>query len=129
MNPIINPIWFYICSVVDAFKQGFAAVGIIFVCTTIVLGIFGPLVIDDMHLFGKEPVDWFFHKWIKRGVPISIIALLIATAIPSEKVCYQMLVASMVTEDNIEYVGDKATDLIDYIIDKVDTAFNEEEAE
>lgn len=24
MNPIINPIWFYICSVVDAFKQGFA---------------------------------------------------------------------------------------------------------
>jgi Ca2+/Na+ antiporter len=42
------------------------------------------------------------------------------TFIPSESTMYKMLLAKNITPDNIETVQGKLTDLIDYIIEKVD---------
>ena len=38
---------------------------------------------------------------------------------PSEKACYQMIAATIVTPDNITTVGNTATDIVDYIVDSV----------
>ena len=127
MNPIVNPIWFYLCSVIDGVKSIFTNFwGVYAICTAAII-IFGALFADDGIVKVASVVE-FVKKWLKIGIPIVIISLVADAFIPSQDTCYQMLVASMVTEDNIEYVGNKATDLIDYIVDKVDTMLDEEGA-
>ena len=59
-------------------------------------------------------------------VIIGCILFILSSLIPSEKTCYQMLAASLVTKDNIEYVTETGKDLIDYIIESAETLLRNE---
>ena len=77
---------------------------------------------------------WFLEedelpKGIKRAIIIGSIVALIGGIIPSKETCYKMIVASYVTPANIESVKGEATDLIDYIIEKVDELTDNEESD
>lgn len=59
-------------------------------------------------------------KYIKKIVIAGVIVLTIGGLIPSKETCYKMVVVSYVTPANIESAKGEVTDIIDYIIDKVD---------
>jgi hypothetical protein len=60
-------------------------------------------------------------KWLKPNIIIIIVCLIITTFIPSYDTMITMLVADMITYENIELTKESAIALIDYIIEQVET--------
>lgn len=100
---IINPIWFYLVGMAATLKMVIA----IIIALVIVIAI-------------VDTLDKGFTKEVKRLYIIGSILTILFCFIPSEKTCYQMMVASLVTKDNIEYVTESGKDIVDYIIESVD---------
>ena len=59
-------------------------------------------------------------KTNKRLLVVSLSMLIVITFIPSKETCYQMMVASQVTEENIKSAEDVIKDSVDYIFEKID---------
>ena len=64
---------------------------------------------------GDKPPKWLRNILIACGIVICIGGLIL-----SKETCYKMIITSYITPSNIEAVKGEATDLIDYIVDKVD---------
>lgn len=116
---IVNPIWFYLMGVCDNLSCFLLAI-------SIVLFIFS---------FGLV-VAWFCTgdfdipenvKTIKKMFIINGIVFLLGTIIPSKETCYQMMVASLVTKENIEMTAEAGKEAVDYIIDSIDKLLDEQE--
>lgn len=123
MNPIINPLWFYLIGVGANAQILFGVIGGF---TTIVAVIVLVISTIEYCSYNRE----FVLKIIKIGKKYLIIGLMIgffAILIPTKETCYQMIAATVVTPNNIEIVGETTTDIIDYIIESVDTLLEKEE--
>lgn len=117
---IINPIWFYLADVVVSLGEtlfGFAGMGVIIVVVTFICSI---MEID---------VSEQLLKMARKTIPVCIILFIIAALIPAKETCYQMMAASLVTKENIEYVGETGREIVDYIVDSIDTLLEENEEE
>ena len=117
MNPVINPVWFYLISVGENLRPFCWAVGGIVLIVLFIVG---------MICLMEGVVDKFTKVALKPAI-ISIIVMFFACLLPSEKACYQMIATTVVTPNNIEIVGETATDIVDYIIESVDTLIEKEE--
>ena len=115
--PILNPIWFYLIELFERF-------GIAFV----IIGIFA-LIGSGIAIFICAAESEVIPKYIKKIVIIGAITLAIGGFIPSKETCYKMIVTSYITPANIESAKGEATDLIDYIIEKVDELTDNEESD
>ena len=100
---IINPIWFYLVGIATTLKIVIAFIAALIIVIAIVTA-----------------MDKGFIKEVKRLCIIGSILTILFCLIPSEKTCYQMMVASLVTKDNVEYVTETGKDIVDYIIESVD---------
>lgn len=58
-------------------------------------------------------------KTNKRLLVVSLSMLIVITFIPSKETCYQMMVASQVTEENIKSAEDVIKNSVDYIFEKL----------
>lgn len=58
-------------------------------------------------------------KWLKPNIIIIIVCLIITTFIPSKDTMMTMLVADMITYENIELTKESAIAIIDYIVEQV----------
>ena len=103
---LINPWIFYLIGIADALIKFFMIIGIMCIIggciTTLVLSIEDGL------------------KYVKTSLKVAIFGIIftfIGLLIPTKEVSYQMLAASLVTKDNIEYVTEAGKDLVDYIIE------------
>ena len=111
MEPVINPVWFYLTEVVGTLKfiigYGGAAVLIITFLAFMV----------EATTNGLDSKEWKLYKiaFIVLGV-----ATFIGLLLPSESTCYKMLVASFVTPDNLNLFGESVTNAVDYIVESVD---------
>lgn len=113
MNPIVHPFWFYLIEIGQNIKAPLnvaAWIMLIIACGSIV-----------WHWFEEEKTI-INHKGMLIG---GILLLSIVGLFPSKEACYQMMAASIVTPNNIEVVGDTATEIIDYIVDSVDKLLEE----
>ena len=108
----INPIWFWVADVshtlglICAWVSGFLGVGAILVAV-------------------NNTVDccWTDKNWRKlfsRLMIGTIISLLITSFAPSKETCTEMMVASLITKENVETTIEVAKDTVDYIIEKVE---------
>ena len=122
MNPIINPLWFYLISVGDSLIKLFTVMGGCALIAAVILGVVGGMEYAD----GDEEIGRKMLHYVKKCVIISILTFSLMAIIPSEKTCYKMIAATIVTPNNIETVGETATDIIDYIIESVDTLLEKE---
>jgi len=59
------------------------------------------------------------EKTKRLFIPLFIFTIALEIFIPSQETCYQMLIASCATEENIEKVGESAEGFVDYIIESV----------
>lgn len=104
---LINPWIFYLIGIANALIEFFMIIGMIAIIggciTTLIL-----FVEDGFTKYTKTSI-----KVVIFGIVFTFIGLLI----PTKEVSYQMLAASLVTKDNIEYVTEAGKDLVDYIIE------------
>lgn len=125
MKPIINPLWFYLIGISENIACTFWIVGGIILAIVVIAGI---LIACDEYVNEAEKIKDFF-KVGKKAIIIGILLITIGNLIPSKSTCYQMMTAGLVTPNNITAVGDAATDVVDYIIESVDTLLDAEDEE
>ena len=58
---------------------------------------------------------------------IGIICAFISIFVPSKETCYQMMVASLITKENIEMTAEAGKEAVDYIVDSIDKLLDEQE--
>lgn len=118
MKPIINPWLFYLIDVIYGFRV---------LSVVIALLIFISFAFDISFAFEITEYGEAMDKLDKVKViktfkkKVIVIALLITFAIflPGKKTCYQMMVASQITDNNIQKAEDVIQDSVDYIIEKL----------
>ena len=115
MTPIINPWLFYLVDVIGNFKS--ACFGLILL---IVIG-FGSTVLIEIGEAAEE-LELDEVKVIKNLKKMAIVVVLLMTfnmLLPSKKTCYQMMIASQITDNNIQKAEDVIKDSVDYIFEKI----------
>ena len=117
MKPIINPWLFYLVDVIGNFKSA------CFVLLLIVVIGFGATVLieigeaaDELELDTVKVI-----KTLKRMAVVGVLLMTFDMLLPSKKTCYQMMIASQVTEENVKKAEDVIKDSVDYIFEKINT--------
>ena len=116
---IINPLWFYLISV----SSNLQIVCGVIACSALVIILISVLIspiLEDME------TDYFKSLDTKLLI-IGIICAFISVLTPSKETCYQMMVASLVTKDNIEITAEAGKEAVDYIVDSIDKLLDEQE--
>jgi hypothetical protein len=118
MEYFINPIWFYLISLSDSLKTIFLVVGI---CVTLGGALAYPVIGDEYDYDTKScSGEWNrISKIIKKVIILGSIAISLGCILPSRQTCKEMLVASVVTKENMSTVKEETYEMIDYIVDKV----------
>ena len=125
MTHVINPMLFYWCSVSDFAK----AVSIL---SSIIIGIaclicfgIGAFCIGDWadSECGKDDDEYKVAtkllNWGRKCIVPLVISLILSVFIPSEKTIYKMMVANVVTYENIDLTADTIEEAFDHVIDKL----------
>ena len=115
MKPIINPWLFYIVDVIDNFKSA------CFILILIIVIAFGAIVLievgeaaDELELDEVKVI-----KTLKRMVAVVVLLITFNMLLPSKKTCYQMMIASQITDNNIQKAEDTIKKSVDYIFEKI----------
>ena len=108
----INPIWFYLMSICENLQD-------ILMTISVVLGslIFG---ISLYYFIDGEFEEMKQNELIKKCITPFIICVILACFIPSKETCKEMLIASCITHENVEYAKDTTKELVDYIFEKIE---------
>jgi len=125
MTYYINPIWFYLMNLSADIKNflcvgGVMVVGIASIIFAICAGD-GCWDITDMT---EEEIA--VSKKFKKIICAGFIAIFIGVFVPSKETCIEMMVASQVTHENVNATKEEIYELIDHIIDKVNSEEIEE---
>ena len=107
MEPIINPLFFYLIRLADNLRN-----------TAGILIFSGLAIIFATTLWGT--IDGFTkctHTLIKTFIIVVCVSIVIVIFIPSQETCYQMFVASLATPDNLNWVVDTGKSIADYIVE------------
>ena len=114
MNPIINPWLFYLVDLLDGLKT------LCILAVPLLVFVIGYITftIDDL---GRGKEKELKSAIITRKIVIffSILILIVIPFIPSKETCYKMMVASQITDNNIQKAEDVIKDSVDYIFEKI----------
>lgn len=111
--PIINPWLFYLADISDAIKNATIIAGSILMIVFIIVA----FICNEDELIKRT------RTYIIIGGGIIFVGLLF----PKEETCYKMMAASLVTTENIQTMGETATNVVDYIVDSIDQLLEEDE--
>ena len=119
MTPIISPWLFYLVDVIDNFKSTNFVLLLIIVIgfgATVLIEVGGEVggAADELELDEAKVI-----KTLKKMVVAGVLLMTFDMILPSKKTCYQMMVASQVTEKNIQSAEDIIKDSVDYIFEKI----------
>lgn len=120
MKPIISPLWFYLIGISGGVVGVTTALAALLIFAAIIMVIcYG---VEQDCSTPNEKLCSFFKRNAKRSFIIGVVCAILATFTPSEKTCYQMMAASIVTPDNIETVIDTTKDGVEWLIDTITEA-------
>lgn len=119
MTYYINPIWFYL---VDFCDKLWSVLGIFASFTWILLFIsviiyFISFLNDELEIKRKETLI-FVKFWVVSTI-IAIVLTIGAIICPTGEAVTRMLIASIITEENVDSVKGDVLELIDYTVDKI----------
>lgn len=123
---LINPKVFYFMNLIESFETFVSImifVSVIFIAALVTCYLF--LKQESSGRYGdedaKEMCVFIESKFKPKLITFFMLLMFsITILIPSNDTMLKMLVASQVTTQNIESVEKTATELIDYIVDKID---------
>ena len=117
MKPIINPWLFYLVDVIGNFKSA------CFVLLLLIVIAFGAIVLieigeaaDELEL---ELDEVKVIKTLKRMVVVGVLLMTFNMLLPSKETCYKMMIASQITDNNIQKAEDTIKESVDYIFEKI----------
>lgn len=117
--PIINPIWFYLSELCGNIKFISTMIIIVFGIAFIVMGIAYFVAEDEF-----ENIQKFCHNGIKKCISFLLPALIISIICPDEETVTKMVVASIITKENIEYTKEEIIDIVEEINDIINNHSN-----
>ena len=113
MKPIINPWLIYFVDSLDLVQLGCILMVIALVVAILIL----TGRIDDLEYKGKELKP--ARRTRKIVIFFSILLLIAIPFIPSRETCYKMMIASQITNNNIQKAEDTIKESVDYIFEKI----------
>jgi NADH:ubiquinone oxidoreductase subunit 6 (subunit J) len=113
MKPIINPWLFYAVNFLLNLQDVCSIVLIVCGVVMAFLTLNGIVDEDEEKLKANKKTN-------KRLLVVSLSMLIVITFIPAKETCYQMMIASQVTDNNIQKAEDVIKDSVDYIFEKID---------
>lgn len=120
-EPIISPFIFYLIYISDSISSFLFIMTILSIITLVTYTVFSHTIYSNKVWNREETGDYL--KQIKHNIKNIIIVILtisfINTIVPTKDTLYKMLIASEVTPQNIEIVGDTVENSIDYIFEKI----------
>ena len=115
---IINPLWFYLINVSNNLQ---IVCGVI-ACLALIIVFISILMYPILEDMGAE-----LKGLSTKLVIIGIVCAFISILAPSKETCYQMMVASLVTKENIKITAETGKEAVDYIVDSIDKLLDEQE--
>ena len=114
MKPIINPWLFYLVDCIDGLKT------LCILAVPLLVFVIGYITftIDDFGR-GEEKELKSARRTRKIVIIFSILILIVIPFIPSKETCYKMMVASQITDNNIQKAEDTIKNSVDYIFEKI----------
>ena len=116
---IINPLWFYLISV----SSNLQCVCAVVAALVFIIGLLGLLLYPILEDIGTNP----FKNYMPKLITVGVICAFVSVLAPSEETCYKMMIASLVTKENIEITAEAGKEAIDYIVDSIDKLLEEQE--
>ena len=114
MTPIINPWLFYLVDCIDGLKML-----CILVVTVLVFAIgIITIIINDLWS-DQEEEEKSAKRTRKILILFSILLLVVIPFIPRKETCYKMMIASQITDTNIQKAEDVIKNSVDYIFEKI----------
>ena len=113
MTQIINPWWFYLVDVIGSFK-----IWCLVLLVFCVLG-FGATMLLEYDEVLDESDEVKVIKTLKKMVIVGALVITFDMFLPTKETCYKMMVASQVTEENIQKAEDVIKNSVDYIFEKI----------
>lgn len=118
MTPIINPLFIYLACACDEIRK---IVGFLFwvgfihcICISVIY--FLSYIDDDEFENFRTTNSLVF---LKKFLTVTVVASLLYGVIPTSNTCYQMMVASQITDTNIQKAEDVIKNSVDYIFEKI----------
>lgn len=129
MTYYINPIWFYLMNVCDSLGTLLGVIGGILVLCSVVLIIMGAFAWACSNEEDEENEEDFnsLKKHIKLSLITAVVFLLLSCAIPSKETCEEMMIASVVTHENVQQAKDDVKSIVDYVFDRIESNDSESE--
>ena len=119
MEPIINPLWFYLIDVVDNLQT---VPGVILIIACIAFAIISILMFfESAESYLEESEKQAYFKYLKTTLKVIIPCIILTILTPSSDTIYKMIIADNITPHNIEVVGDTIEGGIDYIFEKINS--------
>ena len=114
MKPIINPWMFYLVDCLDGLKM------LCILAVPLLVFVIGYITftIDDFGCGDEKDVK-SARRIRKIVILFSILLLVVIPFIPSKETCYKMIVASQITDTNIQKAEDVIKNSVDYIFEKI----------
>lgn len=120
MTPIISPWLIWIIGSLTAIK--------LICCIIATIAIFMVIVTRAISIVCKDDVSDTTYSTCKKlgkwGLVLSVVCLFVAVFLPTKETAEKMIIASYITEDNVDLVVEKAKEAIDYIYDKIEGVEN-----
>ena len=109
MKPIINPWLFYAVNFLVNLQD---------VCSIVLIVCGVVMAFLTLNGLGDEEKLKANKKTNKRLLVVSLSMLIVITFIPAKETCYQMMIASQITDTNIQKAEDIIKKSVDYIFEK-----------
>ena len=117
MKSIINPWFIYLAGACDEIRDvlGFLFLVGLIPCICIAVMYFLSFTDDELDVFRST----IYLELLKKCAIVSVVSLLLCGLIPTSNTCYQMIIASQVTDTNIQKAEDVIKRSVDYIFEKI----------
>lgn len=112
MKPIINPWLFYLMDMIGSFQ-----ILSILIVLLIIISFAIEILKYDEAMDELDKVKAI--KTLKKKVIVIALLINFALFLPSKDTCYKMMVASQITDTNIQKAEDVIEDSVDYIFEKI----------
>ena len=115
----INPWVFYIIGLITNVQIACLSIAIAGGIIWAVGLLIGPMIIDEMTGIQEKKESYLktFWKWIKRFPLIFSICVGVVVVTPSEETIYKMMIASKISEDDVDHVIERLDQVVDSIIE------------
>ena len=126
MDYIINPWWFYLISILSTVSLLSVLYFLLSLAAFIFIAIGFASEVGSREERRNENGNDDTYKWCEKAFKISTVILvssiMLLDFVPSEKTMDKMLIASVVTKQNVEAGADFTQDQISKLVDKISDA-------